>query len=306
MADQKSCIVLGASSQPGSWLVPSLLQDGWTVHLISRGVKPQLEYGANARWHSLDLRDPTLRFPEVKARVVFDTLGASPAWLGAMRSVGAERAILFSSSSVLTKVDSTDLVDAQGIANIVMSERTFAESCDQQHIAWTIFRPTLIYGGKFGDRTVQDIARVIRLLGFFPVFGKASGLRQPVHADDLAIACRQVCDNSATFGKTYQLAGDEILSYRDMVRRIFQAMGKTPRFLRIPLPVFELAAKVLRLHPRYAHIRSSMAERMQKDMTFSNDAATLDFGYEPRRFKPVVGAGAPVLAGHPEAERAAK
>lgn len=288
MVERKSCIVLGASSQPGSWLVPSLLQDGWTVHLVSRGVKPQLDYGANAVWHSLDLKDQTARFPAVEARVVFDTLGAGPGWLAPMRSAGVERAIMFSSTSVLTKIDSADPVDAQGTADVARNEKTFADACDRLQIAWTILRPTLIYGGKFGDRTVRDIARVIRLLGFFPVFGEAAGLRQPVHAADLAMACRLVCDNGKTFGRIYNVAGGEVLPYRDMVSGIFRAMDKTPRFLRIPLPAFELAARAIRLHPRYRHIRSSMAERMQKDMTFSNEEASCDFGYAPRRFEPVV------------------
>jgi nucleoside-diphosphate-sugar epimerase len=146
-------------------------------------------------------------------------------------------------------------------------------------------RPTLIYGGKFGDRTVRDIAGVIRRFGFFPVFGDATGLRQPVHADDLARACLQICYNRETYNRSYNVGGGEILPYHEMVARIFAAMGRRPRMLRIPLPAFELAAKLARLHPSYRHIRSSMAERMGKDMTFSNAEAISDFGYAPRPFK---------------------
>jgi hypothetical protein len=65
-------------------------------------------------------------------------------------------------------------------------------------------------------------------------------------------------------------------------------MGRPPRFRRVPLPVFQWAATIARLHPRYRHIRSSMAERMEKDMTFSNAEAISDFGYAPRPFEPAV------------------
>jgi nucleoside-diphosphate-sugar epimerase len=287
MSDQKTCVVLGGSSQAGSWLVPSLIESGWTVHLISRGLKPQFDYGANGVWHKLDLRSVGAQFPAVEARVVFDTLGVASDWLERMRGTGVRRVISFSSTSVFTKADSADPVDIRSVQDVQKREQAFAESCARLQIDWTVLRPTLIYGGKFGDRTVNDIARVIRLFGFFPVFGNPAGLRQPVHADDLAKACMLVCDNTATFNRSYNIGGGEVLPYRELVARIFAAIGRPPRFVRVPLPVFEWAAGIARLHPRYRHIRSSMAERMEKDMTFSNAEATSDFGYAPRRFEPV-------------------
>ena len=288
MRDRKACVVLGGSSQAGSWLVPSLVESGWTVHLVSRGLKPQFDYGAHAIWHSLDLRSVDAPFPAAEVRVVFDTLGIVSDWLERLRETGIQRIVTFSSTSVFTKADSTDPVDIKMIRDVRTREQTFASACARLQIDWTILRPTLIYGGKFGDRTVEDIVRVIRLVGFFPIFGNAAGLRQPVHAGDLAKACMLVCDNPATFNRSYNIGGDEVLGYREMVARIFAAMGKPPRFVRIPLPVFDWAARIARLHPRYRHIRASMAERMEKDMTFSNAEAISDFTYAPRRFEPVV------------------
>lgn len=286
MSDLKTCIVLGGSSQAGSWLVPSLIDNGWSVHLISRGRKPQFDYGPRGVWHKVDLRSADARFPAVEARAVFDTIGIATNWLEQIRGAGAHRVITFSSTSVFTKVDSADPVDVLAVRAVQKREQAFIDACTRLQIDWTILRPTLIYGGKFGDRTVRDIARVIRLLGFFPTFGNAEGLRQPVHADDLAKACIQTCENKGTFNRSYNVGGGEILRYRDMIERIFLAMGKPPRIVRIPLPVFAAAAKIARLHPRYRHIRSSMAERMEKDMTFSNAEAVADFGYAPRLFEP--------------------
>jgi nucleoside-diphosphate-sugar epimerase len=286
MLNNKRCVVLGGSSQPGSWLVPSLIEGGWTAHLVSRGVKPQTNYGPNAMWHNLDLRNSTARFPAVEARVVFDTLGIASEWLERMRESGVVRVITFSSTSVFTKIDSTDPIDVKSVHNLQQREQAFAETCAKLRIDWTILRPTLIYGGRFGDRTVRDIARVIRLFGFFPVFGNATGLRQPVHAEDLAKACMQVCDNTRAFNRSYNIGGGEVLPYHEMVARIFAAMGRRPRIVRIPLPAFALAARLARLHPRYRHIRSSMAERMEQDMIFSNAESISDFGFAPRPFEP--------------------
>jgi nucleoside-diphosphate-sugar epimerase len=102
-------------------------------------------------------------------------------------------------------------------------------------IAYTIFRPTLIYGAG-RDRNIADIARFVRRFGVFPILGKGIGLRQPVHAADLAEACLLAVDSSASFNRVYNLSGGETLTYRQMVERVFQAMGKRGRVVSLPQP----------------------------------------------------------------------
>lgn len=286
---RKTCIVLGASSQVGSWLVPRLIQAGQTASLVSRGIKPQTDYGTAATWLKRDLKDDlAAALPEhAGAPLAFDMIGIRPTRLDGLHRIGVRRIVTFSSTSMLTKAGSHDPVDVRMIREVTERERCFVDECERLHIDWTILRPTLIYGGKFGDRTVDDIAGVIRRFRFFPAFGKANGLRQPVHADDLARACALIGSNRATFNRSYNVAGGETISYREMVERVFAAMGLRPRIARIPLPAFEVAASILRLHPRYRHIRSSMAERMEKDMTFDSAEAVSDFGYAARRFEPL-------------------
>src|ERR1700754_934649 len=118
MPNGKTCLVLGASSQPGSWLVPLLIESGWIIHLVSRGRKPQFDYGPNAVWHTLDLRNPAAHFPNLGARVVFDTLGITTEWLESLGEAGARRVITFTSTSVFTKVDSADPTDIRMIAEL--------------------------------------------------------------------------------------------------------------------------------------------------------------------------------------------
>ena len=153
-------------------------------------------------------------------------------------------------------------------------------------MAWTILRPTLIYGVSASDRNVADIARLIRKLGFFPMFGIGAGCRQPVNAADLAKACLQSLSASDSYNKGYNLSGGETLTYKEMVGRIFETLGRQPRFIRIPLAAFRLAVMLARLHPRFAHLTADMAFRMQADLVFDHSDATRDFGYSPGNFDP--------------------
>ena len=170
-------------------------------------------------------------------------------------------------------------------AEQIAAEAKVAELCEAAHAAWTVFRPTLIYGAGM-DRNVVVIARLIRRFGVFPLFGAASGRRQPVHADDLAAACVAALVEPRAFNAAYELAGGETLSYREMVERIFVAEGKTPRFLPVPLAAFRAAMWCVSRIPRFKDFNAEMARRMNEDLVFDTSRAVRDFGFAPRKFEP--------------------
>lgn len=285
---QNTCYVIGGSSQIGSWLVPELVLKGWKIHLISRGIRSKGGQGSGTVWHKFDLLDSNSRLPPDEARVVFHTYGIQflPPLLQEFRSRGVTRVIAFSSTSRFTKTSSDNTVDLKVVRNLELDEQAVIDTCERLGMQWTIFRPTMIYAGMHGDRNVMDIAQVINRVWFFPLFGNGKGLRQPVHAADLAVACVQACDEESTFNKSYNLAGGEVLTYREMVERIFSLLNLKPRFIRTPIWCFELAVFFVRKIPRYDHITTSMAKRMQQDMIFSTAEAAADFGYQPRKFLP--------------------
>ncbi|MHB1051852.1 MAG: hypothetical protein ACYCZT_02110 [Thiobacillus sp.] len=116
------------------------------------------------------------------------------------------------------------------------------------------------------------------------MFGKAQGLRQPVHAQDVADACLAALQAPSAANRAYNLSGGEALAYRDMVARIFAALGRQPRLLTVPLWVFSLAVAVLRRLPRYRHCSAAMAQRMNRDLVFDHGDAAQDLDFRPRAF----------------------
>lgn len=130
-----------------------------------------------------------------------------------------------------------------------------------------VLRPTLIYGlGR--DKNVAEIALFIRRFGFFPLLGKAMGLRQPVHAEDVAGACLAALASPLAANRAYNISGAETLPYREMVSRVFAALQKRPWLVTIPLVIFGMAVACLRFFPRYRHWSAAMAERMNRDLVF--------------------------------------
>jgi uncharacterized protein YbjT (DUF2867 family) len=83
----------------------------------------------------------------------------------------------------------------------------------------------------------------------------------------------------------YELSGAEALSYREMVGRVFAALGLPPRFVTLPRWAVRLALPVLRLLPAFRGLSVAMFDRMNDDLVFDHSAAARDLGFEPRPFR---------------------
>lgn len=277
--------VTGASSIVGSVLIPLLEQNDLQTVILGR--KPVAQ-SAHCSWHFLDMAVRSESLPPVEGSVLIHTasLWLLSGWLEKFKDRGVRRVIAFSSTSRFTKNASASIYELEVVNKLIAAEDYLAAECQRLNIEWTVFRPTLIYGGTGSDRNVSDIARFIRRFGFFPLFGGGKGRRQPVQARDLATACVQSLGVTTSCNKAYNLSGGETLAYADMVRRIFKALERRPVFLPVPIAIFRVVVGLARLLPRYKHLTADMALRMQVDLVFDHDEASKDFGYCPGEFDP--------------------
>jgi len=215
-------------------------------------------------------------------------LNLAPIWtlpehFSLLKAHGAKRVVALSSTSIFTKKHSSDSAEQKIAEKLQRGERALIEWAEANDIHWIILRPTLIYGHGL-DRNISEIARIISRFGFFPLLGKATGLRQPVHAQDVASACVAALLRHEVNNRSYELSGGEQLTYREMVSRIFHALGKSERFIPIPLPIFKFAVLCLRVFPRFRHWRAAMAQRMNNDLVFDHSCAAKDLNFTPRLF----------------------
>ncbi|QSA96825.1 glycosyltransferase [Methylococcus sp. EFPC2] len=280
----QSVLVIGASSQIGRFVIPRLLASGRDIHAISRNPHPSVK-DSGVVWHVCDILSGGLPTTDAETLIHLAPLPLLPPLLAKLPEGGLKRIIAFGSTSRFSKANSGDPEEQAFARALVEAEEAIAAYCEPRGIAWTVFRPTLIYGCGM-DKNVAVITRFIRRFRFFPVIGDALGHRQPVHADDLAKACLDILDHPDAFNRAYDLSGGETLSYRAMVERIFAAAGIRPHFLRIPLPLFQAAMELASLLPKYRHYSGEMASRMAVDLCFDNTPAMQAFGYDPRPFEP--------------------
>ena len=278
----RKLLVLGATSLIGRFLMPRLSRAGLEVVAISREAQPAVD---GVRWLQGDLADPDLaaRLPKVDAVISLSPIWLLPQALDALTQTGARRLIAFSSTSRLTKIASPLAQEREVAERLAEGETQTMAACTASGIALTIFRPTLIYA-EGRDKNVSRLAGLISRIGVLPLSGAGGGLRQPVHADDLASAVLVALDAPRSFDAIYALPGGETLTYRDMAIRVFEGLGRKPRILTVPPALWRLGLRAA--SPLLPGATAGMGDRMSADLTFDGAPAAAAFGWSPRPFHP--------------------
>lgn len=278
--------VSGATSLIGRWLIPRLLVAGYRVRAFSRDPVNSDGRAETPRlsWHRLDLEFPSA-LPSGSPDILIHLapIYLLPPILAVLITRKSCEVIAFSSTSALTKLDSTEEGERTLAKRLATAEGRIRHICEAAGCRWTILRPTMIYSLGH-DRNITRLAKLIRRLAVFPMPGEGRGLRQPVHADDLAKACVAILQAPGAWNGTYVLSGGEVLSYRAMVERIFLKLGCTPRVIQVPEWLWRVGLAAMRVVPGYGDLNVAMIRRVDSDMCFVHEDATEAFGYHPRRF----------------------
>ncbi|MCM2459927.1 NAD-dependent epimerase/dehydratase family protein [Pseudomonas sp. CG7] len=270
--------VLGGTSLLGERALPLLAHAGHSTSAFARSLPsvscPGVTWRKADDWHGLAL-DTFLSFAP---------LWVLPDYLERLAGTQVKRVVALSSTSRFGKHASPDARERDVAQRLIRAEEQLEQWAVERQIEWVILRPTLIYG--FGrDKNISEIARFIQRFGFFPLIGGGTGLRQPVHGDDVIRACLSAVSTPDLPSGAYNLSGGEVLSYHTMVRRIFQAMGRPERTLPLPAPVLSRAVSIMRCLPRYRHLSSALVARMNEDLVFDHSHASDRLGFAPRAFQ---------------------
>lgn len=191
----------------------------------------------------------------------------------AIRRSSLERGIFTSTTAILTRLP------VMSRARRVQGEAAVRAS----GLAWTIVRPTMIYGTP-GDR---NIARLIRFILRSPVIPVVApdALQQPVHVEDVARALTAALAEPSTVSGEYNIAGRDPLPLRELVRTVARVAGV--RRLIVPVPAGPVRAGVA-VYGRLVRrplLTVEQIDRLHEDKAFDYSAAQEAFGYAPRSFE---------------------
>ena len=269
-------LVSGATSQIGRFLLPRLVAAGVPVIAISRQRQRRQE---GVQWLEGGLHEALQQMqPEsLDALVSFSPLLDWADWLARQSSAPAPMIVATSSMSALSKQDSAQLGEQALAASLQAGEQRVMEQARRLGMQCTIFRPTLIYGAGI-DRSLTPIVGAARRRRLFPI-PMARGLRQPVHADDIARAVMQVLQGAAPQGGLIQIGGGERLDYRQMFQRVRSSMRERTMPVYLPLGLLRILAGLV------PAMRGPVS-RLEEDLVADNTLLERQLGIVPRPFRP--------------------
>jgi len=272
-------VVTGASSAIGRFLLPKLLSAGHDVIAISRRPRAGND---GVIWLEADLSEG--EWPDAGSPAVLIHL--APIWLlkGFLETAlaaGLERVIAISSTSLFTKTGSVTAQERAITRLLASGEDCLRASCEQNNVPWVLFRPTLIYGAGL-DKNISSIARIVESWGVFIMPGIGGGLRQPVHAEDIASACLAALQGGDN--RAFNLSGGSTIPYTAMVEQIFKVLEKPERIIHLPAWLVKGMVPAIRLLPRFRHLTQGMLQRIETDLCFDHGEAAEALDYAPRAF----------------------
>ncbi|MGI9318055.1 MAG: glycosyltransferase [bacterium] len=280
-------LVSGATTDVGELLLANFAEtEKMAVAVaVSRSTNKRVQ-SENVRWLNSNyfLQAPAADYPH------FDQwIHLAPIWNANLFeryfTCGApKRIVALSSTSAEVKSASTSPKELEVVEKINEGEQWLTNYAKGIDASCTVLRPTMIYGGP-QNKNINLVKKMIKLLGCFPIVGQGSGKRQPVHAQDVADACRIILGQS-NVGQQYNIAGREVMSYREMVERVFASLGKSPRFIPMSRGFARVLLSIASRIPGFSMLSPEVADRMSADQNFPIDDAINDFGFDPRKFNP--------------------
>ena len=177
--------------------------------------------------------------------------------------VNLEGIIACSSTSALTKRFESNNFDKNLSSILIKSEEKIIELAKELKISCDIVRPTLIYGNIKGlkDKNISKILLIMRTLKFI-ILPSNTGLRQPIHASQLAEVVYFLMNqflNWETKPKInfINVGGDEILDFGQMIKTLQDSLSENDKakkcfILKVPNRLFFiLISPILIFSPKY-------------------------------------------------------
>jgi NADH dehydrogenase len=150
----------------------------------------------------------------------------------------------------------------------------------------TILRPSIVFGPE--DDFFNRFAAMAVMSPFMPLIGGGETRFQPVYVGDVASAAVRVLDDPATAGRTYELGGPRVYTFRQLMELMLGEIKRRRRFIDVPFGLASLQARFLSLLPK-PPLTPDQVEMLRRDNVVVAGALDLrTLGIEPTALEAIL------------------
>lgn len=148
-----------------------------------------------------------------------------------------------------------------------------------------ILRPSIVFGPE--DGFFNRFAQLARMLPFMPVI--AGGARfQPVYVGDVADAIVAAAEREDAPGRTFELGGPRVASFRELLRYILEVTGGRKPLVDIPPGIAALQARMGEFLPNPPLTRDQLLMLGRDNVVAEGAAGLAELGVAPKAMEAVV------------------
>jgi len=258
MATRRVAAVFGGSGFIGRYVVKRLAVQGYVVRVAVRDpeaalfLKPMGKVGQVVPLYASVMNEGTVHRAVAGADVVVNLVGAltenRAVSFQAVHTEGAERIARIAAATGVRRLVHISAIgaDPNSPSQYGSTKGKAEQAVLAAFPAATILRPSIVFGAE--DKFFNRFAAIARLAPFMPVISGDTKM-QPVFVGDVADAVMAALATDASMGRTYELGGPQVWTFREILAFILKQTRRAKRLVDIPMGIARIQAGILQHVP---------------------------------------------------------
>ncbi len=257
----KNCLIFGGSGQIGRNLIRKLTKNNYRVTVVTRNIHQKsyiIKTQANAGY--IDIVEANI-FEEQKLRKLFEKVDVCINLIGILfelkkgntfKNIHSVFPSLLSKLSKEYKLKHFIHLSALGINQATDSDYARSKLEGEEKILKnfplaTIIRPSIVY--SVDDNFTTNFMTLLNRLPIFPLYYEGKTKFAPIHCSDLTDVIFNVISNNVN-SKIIECVGPEIISFKEILQKLLNLIGKKRLLIPMPLPIAQISARFFEIMPK--------------------------------------------------------
>ena len=291
----KNCLIFGGSGQIGRSLIRKLTKNNYRVTVVTRNIHQKsfiIKTQGNAGY--INVVEANI-FDEKKIRNLFKKADICINLIGILfeqkrgntfKNIHSIIPSLLAKLCKEYKLKSFIHLSALGINDAIDSDYAKSKLEGEDNILKnfplaTILRPSVVY--SVDDNFTTNLMTLLSRLPTFPIYYKGKTKFAPIHCSDLTDIIYHVISKNI-YSNIIECTGPEIISFKELLKKLQLLIGKKRLLIPFPLPIAELTARFFEIFPNPLLTRDQLRLLKYNNIASGKYKTNSDIGIPSVRF----------------------